>query len=70
MILNSNKIQFTGKNLNDVFGLPCVKAILKVDGKPVLVLWNYMMISSLRCIAEIGDTLIQYDNGKWEVQTD
>ena len=34
-------IVFTGKNLNDVFGLPCVKAIMKPDkedGTAVLVL--------------------------------
>lgn len=67
MILNSNKIQFTGKNLNDVFGLPCVKAILKVDGKPVLVLMITAMVPRSRNVAEIGDTLVQYEDGTWEV---
>jgi hypothetical protein len=60
-------IEFQGKNLNDVFSLDCVKAILKVDGKPVLVLWNMMLLRRSSTIAEIGDQLIQYDNGKWEV---
>lgn len=36
------KIEFTGKNLNEVFSLPCVRAIGKtVKGKPILDLLEY-----------------------------
>ena len=36
------KIQFTGKNLNEVFPLPCVRAIEKTEGgKPILKLFDY-----------------------------
>lgn len=61
------KIEFTGKNLNDVFNLPCVKAILKVDAKPVLVLYIMKVVSRSSKTAEIGDTLVQYEDGSWEV---
>ena len=29
------RIKFTGKNLNDIFFLPCVSKIYKKDGKPM-----------------------------------
>ena len=61
------KIKFEGKNLNDVFGLPCVKAIFKVEAKPVLVLMITAMVPRSRNVAEIGDTLVQYEDGTWEV---
>lgn len=36
------KIEFTGKNLNEVFPLPCVRAIEKTEeGKPILKLFDY-----------------------------
>lgn len=61
------KIEFKGKNLNDMFGLPCVKAIFKIDTKPVLVLLTTSMVGRSRNIVEIGDTIVQYENGLWEV---
>jgi hypothetical protein len=61
------KIEFTGKNLNDVFNLPCVKAILKVETKPVLVLWITKVLTHSRKTVEIGDILVQYENGQWAV---
>lgn len=62
-------IVFTGKNLNDVFGLPCVKAIMKPDkedGTAVLVCYRAMMCG-LNNLAYTGDTLIQYTDGTWEI---
>ena len=62
-------IVFTGKNLNDVFGLECVKAIMKPDINdvlPVLVCYRGMMCG-LNNLAYTGDTLIQYTDGSWEI---
>lgn len=61
------KISFTGKNLNDVFMLPCVKAIVKAGDEPVLVLWPDKTMGGKR-VCEKGDTLIQYDDGQWFVE--
>ena len=61
------KIKFEGKNLNDMFGLPCVKAIFKVEAKPVLVLLTTSVVGRSRTVVEIGDTLVQYEDGTWEV---
>ena len=61
------QITYTGKNLNDMFVLPCVKAVMKIDDKPVLVLWRDMVRSDIN-IAYAGDNLVQYTNGKWSVE--
>ncbi len=60
------KIEFTGKNLNDVFKLPCVKSILKVEGEPMLALYTRMCETTY--LASPGDTLVEYDDGKWCVE--
>lgn len=63
------QIKFTGKNLNDVFNLPCVKSVLKIDKQPVLELWRiylYSHESSKYC--EIGKTLVEYENHRWEIK--
>lgn len=59
-------IKFTGKNLNDVFDLPCVKAIIKSGDDPILVLWSDKTIGVEHTVIK-GDLLIQYENGKWFV---
>ena len=58
------KIHFTGKNLNDIFYLPCVVGIGK-DGsnKPFLCLKNYLL-----SYAYVGDWLVEEDNGTWSVE--
>jgi len=67
-------IEFSGKNLNDVFSLPCVKCIMKVDetdryngmkGGMLLVCYRVMMRGG--CIAKIGDRLVQYTDNSWEI---
>ena len=60
-------INYTGKNLNDVFALPCVKGIIKVNNAPYLVLWRDMAHGD-NCVARPGDDLVQYTNGKWSVE--
>ena len=64
------QIEFTGKNLNDIFNLPCVKCVLKVGRKPVLVIWGDMMndpSQRTNACCHIGQTLIEYDNCKWAI---
>ena len=52
------KIHFTGKNLNDVFFLPCVVGIMKMDSdEPFLVLRDGMSDGSH--YAGIGDWLVE-----------
>lgn len=65
-------VRFTGKNLNDVFGLDCVKLIMKIgNDEPLLVLRSECLQRSAdvcKCSARVGEILVQYDNGEWEVQ--
>lgn len=61
------KIHFTGKNLNDVFFIPCVLAIMKLDNdEPFIILRKGMSNGSL--FACIGDWLVEEDDGKWHVE--
>lgn len=60
------EIEFTGKNLNDVFALPCVVAIVKVEGQPMLSLNHRTAIAEY--LADPGDTLVEYENGKWWIK--
>ena len=60
------KIEFTGKNLNDVFKLPCVKAILKVEGQPMLILYPSKTYGI--SFVNPGDTLVQYTDKMWDVE--
>ena len=61
------RIKFTGKNLNDVFALPCVEKIEKCANLPMLVL-NRSMVSNDSRAALVGDELVEYSDGKWEIQ--
>lgn len=60
------KIEFTGKNLNDVFRLPCVKTIMKIGAEPVIILSAVKTRESTVC--NVGDTLVQYTDGKWDIE--
>ena len=60
------QIHFTGKNLNDVFALSCVKSIIKTeDGSPVLILDSSMVVSTNVCL--VGDMLREWTDEQWEV---
>ena len=59
------RVKFTGKNLNDVFALPCVRKVLKIDDKPLIVINPFMMVDNP--LVRIGDELVEYDNGQWEI---
>lgn len=62
------RIKFTGKNLNDVFALPCVRKIIKIVNRPQLVIDSFMLMGNpLMDVARPGDELVEYENGKWEI---
>lgn len=64
------RIKFTGKNLNDVFALPCVDKIVKIIDTPQLVLDTRVMAFPplIRTTARPGDELVEYDDGLWEIE--
>lgn len=75
------KIQFTGKNLNEIFALPCVYRIEKdfsttlhgriIDKSPKNVYVVARVGNSVRSdilIVEYGDWLVQDDKGFWHVE--
>ena len=63
------RIKFTGKNLNDVFALPCVHKIIKIIDTPQLVLETRVMaVPTLTRTARPGDELVEYDDGLWEIE--
>ena len=61
------KIHFTGKNLNDVFFLPCVAGILKGGDGPFLILCIERMSDRSHYVG-IGDWLVEEEGGKWHVE--
>lgn len=61
------RIKYTGKNLNDIFSLPCVSTITKYEGDPYLCLYPSMLVG-IRSIAKPGCTLVEYENGLWEIK--
>ena len=62
------RIKFTGKNLNDIFFLPCVSTIYKRDGKPMPFIYPYMLLEcpGLNYLLPNAE-LVEYDNGKWNI---
>ncbi len=62
------RIKFTGKNLNDVFALPCVRKIIKIVNRPQLVIDSFMLVGNpLMDVARPGDELVEYEDGRWEI---
>lgn len=63
------RIKFTGKNLHEMFYLPCVKSILKADDdKPVLVMKPETLYHcNTTCVAFTGDFIEELENGSWQV---
>ena len=67
------KIQVTGKNIGEIFALPCVKEIKKydyLDTTFVVHLWNAAIRHGtiFADCAFPGDWLVQDDNGIWYVE--
>ena len=63
------RIQFTNKNLNDVFALPCVLSVTKTNTnrgeEPILVLRNEC--ARFSNMVYVGETLVEYDDGTWDI---
>lgn len=59
-------IHFNGKNINDIFKLPCVKSVTKdKNDKPEVLLKREF--TNGRLIAHIGDHFVKYESGLWQV---
>ena len=61
------RITFTGKNLNDVFDLPCVYSIVKIVKVPQLLLTKTHVDGFSSLTVQPGDELVEYENKKWKV---
>jgi hypothetical protein len=62
------RIKFTGKNLNDVFALPCVDKIVKIINRPQLIIYYFMLADKSKTeVVRIGDELVEYEDGRWEI---
>lgn len=59
-------IGFDGRNINDIFSLPCVQKMEKGEnGKPYAILYPHH--TEGRLVAQVGEILVQYATGKWQV---
>lgn len=59
-------VKFNGTDLNYIFGLPCVESIEKGEhGTPYVRI--YPSATNGRLTATIGDVLVEFDNGTWQV---
>ena len=59
-------LHFNGKNIEEVFSLPCVISIMKDrKGKPAIVLSKEH--TKGRTIARSGDHLVEFESGLWQV---
>ena len=63
------RIKFTGKNLHEMFYLPCVKSVLKSDDdKPILILNPKMLYHcNNTSLVFVGDFVEELENGTWQV---
>lgn len=60
------KIQIDGRNIDNIFKLPCIRSIEKGEqGKVHVKLFSDS--TEGREIAQVGDVLVQYKTGKWQV---
>ena len=60
------KIQFDGRNVDNIFKLPCIRSIEKGEQGEVHVTL-FADSTEGRQIAHTGDVLVQYKTGKWQV---
>lgn len=59
-------ISFDGRNINDIFRLPCVQKVGKEEnGKTYVILYPHY--TDGRLIAQVGDVFVQYATDKWQV---
>ena len=64
------KIQITGKSIDDIFKLPCVCSVHKtVFGGIVFDLYGFVMVDGSSTTATSGEWLCELENGMWRVET-
>ena len=56
------RIRYTGKDLNDIFGLPCVMGIVKANDQP------HVVIRDEKDSLHPGDELVEYDDETWRIE--
>lgn len=56
-------IEITGKNLNDLFALPCVRSIMKRDDGTFV--FKVKLKPRTYEIAHVCDTLVEMEDGTW-----
>lgn len=61
------RVKFTGKNLNDIFFLPCVDKIVKKINRPQVVINPSVLLKTSSNVANIGDELVEYEDEQWEI---
>lgn len=62
-------IELTGKNINDMFALPCVDMVLKgKTGIPMLFLKHNMMLEGSSLLVYPGQMVCMYDNGLYGIE--
>lgn len=68
MTIMRTTVKVTGRNLNDIFKLPCVKAIHKIaDGKIAVELYDTQVTAyagDVICLADNGETTIKRAAGR------
>lgn len=68
------KIEITGRNWNDIISLPCFRSLRRsplAGGFDVMVDADYIFDGVIKShnllIAKVGDTLVEYADGGWEL---
>lgn len=67
------RIKIDGRNWNDILNLPCVYAVYKTPAYEVFIkqdLATDVARADRSLKAVVGDTLVEYNNHKWEVKHD
>lgn len=66
------QITITGRNWNDLLSLPCFRELKHYSTWTLVLHVDYIDGKAASCddywygvIANLGDTIVQYDNGKW-----
>ena len=63
-------IKFSGRNIDEIFRLPCVKAVIKSDNdEPVLIMKPNKMLAQSSCVAFVGDTIEELEDSTWNIIT-
>lgn len=62
------KIEITGKNIADIFKLPCVFRISKYPDGDIRIEFYANLVKFPRLLARNGDYIIECEDGKFDVE--